>query len=130
MITSKIDLDIINTIINQSGRIQGVNRETLKQMLVGSMFNDDKFLLSDIEDGKMRAFLFATVERLDGEDVVFIQACHSDKDGTVQTILDKLIFWAKDLGIKKLVFMTKRNPLAWQRKYKFCKTYSVMERSI
>lgn len=130
MVQNVLDIETIDKIVNSSSKIEGLDRNTLKRMILGSLFNDQKFMMADIEDGQMRAFLFATIEVLDGEDVCFIQACNSDKAGSVQIILDKLIAWCVGLGLKRMVFMTKRNPLAWERKYKFSRKYHVMERVI
>lgn len=130
MVTDVLNVEMIEQIMNNAGKIEGISRDTLKQMLMGALFNENKFIISDIDDGKIRAFLFATIEKLDGSDVCFIQACYSDKDGVVQMLLNQTIQWSKNLGLTKIVFMTKRNPKAWERKYKFSKSYSVMERVI
>lgn len=74
--------------------------------------------MAEIEEGKPVGFMFANVQQLDGENCAFIQACFSKKKGNVQVMLDKLISWSKEIGIKRMVFMSKRNPKAWQRKYK------------
>lgn len=127
---TELDLRAIDVIINSSGMIEGLDRETLKKMILGSLFNDKKFIITDIENDKLRAFTFATVETLDGEDVCFVQAHHSNKQGMTQIMLDKLISWSKGLGLKRIVFMTKRHPKAWERKYQFTRKYYLMERAI
>lgn len=130
MIIPVLTLEDINQVINNAGDIIDLDRNELKRMVLGSMFNDEKFIMADVDEGKMKAFLFATIEVLNGEDVCYIQSCSSKKQGSVQEMLDKLIVWAKQRGLKRLVFMTQRNPLAWQRKYKFNQTSFVMQREI
>lgn len=130
MITTDLDIDTVDLIINSSGNIEGFNRFTLKQMILGNAFNDRKFLIVDVDKGELQAFTFATVETLDGEDVCFCQAHYSKKSGVTQIMLDKLISWSKGLGLKRIVFMTRRNPKAWERKYKFTRKYFLMEKEI
>lgn len=119
----------IEMIVNNAIQIDGLDVDVLKQMIIDSSL-ERKFVMADINDGQMKAFMFATVENLDGQDVCFIQACHSVKDGSVQVMLDKCIAWANEQGLKRIVFLTKRNPEAWERKYKFNEIYHVMAREI
>lgn len=130
MLAPVTEIETLDLIVNSSGMIEGLDRNALKDMIIGSMFNDHRFIMADIENKKLRAFIFATIETLDGEDVCFVQACGSNKPGVVQVMLDKMISWSKELGLKRIVFMTKRSPRAWERKYKFSKKYYVMERAI
>lgn len=129
MIKSVNDSKTIEMIIVNAVKIAGIDVEVLRKMILDSL-QERKFIIADINDGQMKAFMFATVENLDGQDVCFIQACHSVKDGSVQVMLDKCIGWSKNLGLEKIVFMTKRNPRAWERKYKFNEIYHVMARKI
>lgn len=119
----------IEMIILDAIHIAGIDVEVLKKMISDSLL-ENKFIIADIDNGQMKAFMFATVESLDGQEVCFIQACHSVKNGSVQVMLDKCIEWSKKLGLEKIIFMTKRNPRAWERKYKFNEIYHVMAREI
>lgn len=119
----------IEMVVVDAINIHGIDINALKNMISDSLL-EKRFIIADINNGQMMAFMFATVETLDGKDVCFIQACHSAKDGSCQIMLDKCIKWAKGLGLDSMVFMTNRNPKAWERKYKFSKIYSVMQRDI
>lgn len=130
MLTDMLDIELIEKVISTADNIEGLDRSALKVMMIRNLCTTKKFIMVDIDNDKVTSFMFATIESLDGQDVCFIQACASSKEGMVQVILDNLIKWSKNAGLKKVVFMTKRNPLAWERKYKFNKSYSVMERSI
>jgi len=127
---TELDLNVIEVITESSENIEGMTKEALKMMLIRNMCSNDKFVMYEIEGGKLKAFMFATIEGLDGQLVAFIQACYSEKEGSVQVMLDKLINWSVDRGIKKLMFMTKRNPKGFERKYKFNQTYTVLQREI
>lgn len=98
--------------------------------MIESLYESHRFMMADMDRTVCKGFMYATVEQFDGENSAFIQACYSEEDGNVQNMLDKLIVWAKKLNLRKLVFMTKRNPDAWHRKYKFNPIYTVMQREL
>ncbi len=130
MIIDVDDLHMVEAIIKDVHIIVDIDREVLRKMIIGSFLEDHRFIVAEIEEGKPVGFMFANVQQLDGENCAFIQACFSKKKGNVQVMLDKLISWSKEIGIKRMVFMSKRNPKAWQRKYKFNPIYTVMTRGV
>lgn len=123
-------METVELIVRGAIKIVGTDRNVLKRMILGSLLDEHKFIMADIDDGKLRAYMFATIENLNGEDVCFIQSCYSDKAGVVQKMLDKCIKWCNGLDIHRMVFMTQRSPRAWSRKYKFSLKSYVMEREI
>lgn len=130
LIQQVYDMETVELIVRGAVKIVGVDRNALKRMILGSLLDDQKFIMADREGDKLRAFMFATIENLNGEDVCFIQSCYSDKKDAVQQMLEKCIKWSKGLDIKRIVFMTQRSPNAWARKYKFKLKSYVMEREI
>lgn len=129
MISNISDSKSIEMLLVNAVKIAGIDVDVLRDMISDSE-REKKFIIADVNDGQMKAFMFATIETLDGDKVCFIQACHSVKNGSVQVMLDKCIEWAKKLGLSRVLFMTKRNPKAWERKYKFNEIYHVMAREI
>ena len=121
-------MDIIKKAIDKASIIEGVSRETLFGMVVDSIGKENKFIMIDVENEEVLGFMFATIEWFDGRNVCFIQACYSVKDGNVQIMLDKCIEWTKKFGLNRIVFMSKRNQEAWNRKYGFNNIYTVMEK--
>lgn len=92
---------------------------------------EDTLIVTDRVENKIRGIIITTIENIDNEDVAFIQLCVSNKKGNVNTMLDVVIDWAKNIqNVNKLYFMSKRNPKAWEKKYKFKEVYKVMKRSI
>jgi len=130
LIEQVTDVETVELVVRGAVKIVGIDRSVLKRMILGSMLDDQKFIMADREGEKLRAFMFATIENLNGEDVCFIQSCYSDKPEVVQKMLDKCIKWCHGLDIHRIVFMTQRSPRAWARKYKFKLKSYVMEREI
>lgn len=130
MIIEVNDLHVVEAIVSQSDIIVDLDKEALRKMIIGSFLEEYKFIVADFENNKVVGFMFANVQQLDGENCAFIQACFSTRKGNVDVMLEKLIKWAKGLKIKRMVFMSKRNPKAWERKYKFKPIYTVMTRGI
>jgi hypothetical protein len=92
--------------------------------------DQDAFIVSDIENDQTVGFMFATKEWFDGREVAFIQICYSYRNGGVDNMLDLLREWMINHRLTEMVFMTKRNPLAYQRRYKFNPVYTVMRKEI
>ncbi len=130
MIVITDNIGIIKKAIDNAIIIEGISRETLLQMVMDSIGANNRFIITDVEDGDIAGFMFATIEWFDGSNVAFIQACYSKKDGNVQVMLDKCMDWARGLGLSRIIFMSKRNPEAWNRKYKFDNLYTVMGRNL
>lgn len=66
-------------------------------------------------------FFVLQLGRTDG--VLFVPALSGDGEKLVPYILEE----GRKLGYKKVRFITKRNPKAWERKYGFKQTAYVME---
>lgn len=129
MIQDFISLDQVDKITRDANGLIGTDRDVLKNMLLTTLFIEDKFMMVDIE-GEIKAFMFATVEILDGEHVAFIHICYSKKSGAVDEMLRHLNKWASKRGIKRIIFMTKRNPRAFEKRYGFNDIYTVMEKKV
>ena len=107
--------------------IDGMKTESFMDMIDSE---DEAFVCSEYVNDKMVAFMFATEEEFDGQRTAFIQVCFSDKKGSVSKFLDLLKDWMNLKEIKHMVFMTKRNADAYERKYGFKEIYKVMHKEI
>jgi len=92
-----------------------------EDMVLNAMSNKDSLLLIDKKDDILRGFLFATIEGMDGEDVVFIHLSYVDpklfKIGN--ELLARVKLWAKEHKTNWIYMMTDRNIKGFQKKYGF-----------
>lgn len=115
-----------------AANIPDVPVDKLKKMMIDGLTCKTAKIILSKKDNEANAFLFATVDVFDGEDVVFIQTCYIDPNaGSVgREMLNMIDTWAKERGIKDVVMITPRNPKAYERKYRFELTSYVMKRRI
>lgn len=114
-------------IIKNISDIDNMNVIALKEMLCDER---DKFACSDYVGDKMVGFMFVTRETFDGNDSAFIQVCFSKRKGAVHQMLEELYKWMEERQIKKIYFMTNRNPIPFSIKYGFTPIYTVMYKEI
>ena len=123
---------LIPNILELAKGIDDVNQETLKELLIDCLQRKDAIILFSKKDEKLNSFLCATIEKLDGHDVVFIQSCFikPGMNGTGNEILNRVRHWGKQQGVEYIYIMTKRNPHAFKRKYNFDFCYNMMKRKV
>lgn len=112
---------LLPQIVDLAELIPETPKEKFKDMLYNGIAHDDTVIIVDKKDSTIKAFLFATMENYQGEEVAFIQLCyiHPEAPASGHEILNRLNIWAKKQGAKQLVFITKRKPRAYERKYHF-----------
>jgi len=113
----------IPKLIELAKTVQDANHEALERMLVAGMGRKDSRLFVFEKEEKIKAFMFVTVEEVEGEDAAFIQFCVSIPDANERNVVNELLNrtrgWAGELGLRWIYFMTRRDPRAYARKYKF-----------
>ena len=119
-----IDVDnpvLIPNILKLAENIDKIELGALNDMLVQGIQRDDaKILIEKVED-RVRGFCYATMDYMNGELVVFVQACHIEPDAPQagHELLNKLRQWGGSKGLRYMYFLSKRDSQAWNRKYKF-----------
>lgn len=136
----------VNQILEMARDVVGAPIEVLEKKLLQGMIHENSNILVDTEkDGEMRGFIFATVEELDGDKAVFIHLCvvkpqndpkknefnnRVNRQVLSHELLNRIEVWAKELGMKNMYFMTKRNPQVWERAFKFKLDYYLLKRVV
>jgi len=98
--------------------------DSLEDMLIKGLSSEKSKILVDDKNGNLRGFMYASIETLDGQAVVFIQASYikPDQNGAKfigHEFISKMRAWAREKNLKYLYIMTPRNPKPYTRKYKF-----------
>jgi len=113
----------IPNLIELSRAVPDSNPQALEKMLIAGMGRKDSRVFVFEREEKIKAFIFATVEEFEGEDAAFIQFCVSIPDANERNVVNELLnrvrTWAGELGLSNMYFMTRRDPRAYARKYKF-----------
>lgn len=115
---------LINRLLEMAKVVPDVNVKTLEKMLVEAITSKLSKIFVEEKGDEIRGFLLASVEELDGEDVIFIQFCvikpMSQKENNVGfELLNRVRLWGRDLGINYIYAITKRSPKGYIRKYGF-----------
>lgn len=123
---------LIPKILELASRIDKFEVDSLKNMLVDAITRDDSKILIEKKDEEVRGFLLSTVEFFNGEEVIFMQACYIEPDAPQagHEMLNKIRQWGEDLGLKNIYFISRRDPAAFLRKYKFDMVSHVLRRRI
>ena len=94
--------------------------EIRRRIIDGLGKPDTKIIVHKRKEG-ITGFIYATIERIDGQDVVFIQIAYvapsMEKIG--YELLNRIKSWAKEKQLEWIYTMTPRNPKPFMRKYKF-----------
>lgn len=103
--------------------VQGTPLEALKKFIYSTLNNDNTAAYMDWREPEVTGFIYATVETFDGERCAFIQfcvikPCKEDKSIGFE-LLTKVKTWAKAKGLKRIYFITQRNPRGFIYKYHF-----------
>lgn len=97
--------------------------DTLKNMVLTGINNKNTAIYIDNHNDDLRGCIYASIERWNGEDVGFIQLCVvkpiREEKYICFELLNKIRLWARLHNLKKLVFNTRRNYKAFERKYGF-----------
>jgi hypothetical protein len=125
---------LLNRVLDLAKNIPDMDTSVLGNMLTNALASKKAVILvSETREGELNGFAFATIENLDGEDAVFIQATYikpEDEKYTGFEFMTKMRLFGKDNRLNNIYMMTKRNPKAYMRKYKFEFAYTVLRRRI
>jgi len=114
--------------------IKDAPKANLSRMMKDGLSNLNEIILAYLEDYTVKGFLYATVDKFDGERSVFIQAAYMEPNkkylGVTEAAFDKLCYWAKQKGINRMDIITTRVPEAFQRRWGFAYTGTLMKRRI
>jgi len=101
--------------------IPGTPIDKVKKYFVKSVSSPDAKLYYEKHDNELRAYIYASIEELDGSDVVFIHSCYGNPKAKhiVRQLLNMIEKWGQSKGINDVYMMTNRNPKAYERKYRF-----------
>ena len=108
-------------IFKMAEKIPNVKKSVMEEMLTKALSRQDAKIIADIQGNEYVGFIFASVESLNGEDIIFIHLSYI-KPGLVNSgheLLARLKLWSKFLGIKGLVASTHRSVKGFEHKYKF-----------
>lgn len=124
----------INSLVEMSNGIVKTSTVELKNRLIGAIADKNGKVFIDKVDKTIRGFLYCSVENLDGDNVLFVHLCVVVPGEKQRLLTNELINqaekFARSKNIKNLVFMTRRNPKAFERKYKFKLEYYLMTRKV
>jgi len=129
----KIDSPVlIPKILKLAEKMDKVEVDVLQNMLTQGLSRDDSMILIEQKDDEIRGFFYATTDYMNGELVVFVQACFIEPDAPQagHEMLNKVRNWGGKKGLRYIYFMTKRESDGWERKYKFVTVSHLLRRRI
>lgn len=116
---------------------KGITRATdeqVKEHLISALTHKDGKVFVDKGVHGYRGFLYCSSEQLDGKNVLFIHLCVIKPGDKQRALTNELISfaekYARSIGLGTMVFLTSRNPKAFERKYKFKLEYYMMTRKV
>jgi len=122
---------LLYQILDLAKEIPDTPIDVLENMLLKGIGSPDARIVVDKKDEHLRGFMFGSIERFQGEDVVFVQSCYVSPKApnTFHDLVANMNAWAKDRFIKSIICMTQR-PEAFARKYKFKILTHVVKREV
>jgi len=122
---------LLYQIIDLAKEIPDTPIDVLENMLLKGIGSKDARIVVDKKDDIVRGFIFGSIERFQGEDVVFVQSCYVRPEAahTFHDLVANVNAWAKERFIKSIICMTQR-PEAFARKYKFTILTHVVKREV
>lgn len=98
-----------------------LDNKTIKRIIIEYLQADEGILYAEEKDGEPTGFVFATPVYYEGEDVLFIQFSYIRRGNpnTGHEFMARLKKECQERGIKRMLFITKRKPDGFIRKYKF-----------
>ena len=125
---------VVPKIMELAKVVPGTPIEYLEKMLLDAIGDKLSAIYYHDKEGAVKGFIFASEETWESERVAFIQFCVVMPDSYENFICFELItkirLWAKDRGIKTMIFSTKRNYKPFVRKYKFELTGYILKRPV
>lgn len=120
MIHELTDKALIPELVRMAGEMTSAPTRTLHNMLSGAIGSGyAKVFLEEVQ-GYVEGYIFATIERYNGEDAGFIQmACVRPTSKIGPSLLEEVEKWCKGEGLKNIYFICYRDPAPFCRKYKF-----------
>jgi N-acetylglutamate synthase-like GNAT family acetyltransferase len=112
---------LIPRLLEMAKSIPDMPISELEKMLVGSISSHTAKIFVEEKEDEIRGFVFCSNEVFDGKDACFIQVCAIKplNENIGYELLHKVKMWAKDNKLEFMYFITKRNPKAFEKKYKF-----------
>lgn len=122
MILELDNILLIPRITELMKEILPVSVNTFENMIVDAMASKKALILIDKKDEEIRGFVFATIEQMEAEDIVFIQISYirPEYPKIGFELLARVRTWAKKMEIKNWIYMiTPRDIKGFEKKYKF-----------
>jgi N-acetylglutamate synthase-like GNAT family acetyltransferase len=119
---------LINKVLDLAKNIPNTNIITLEKMLIKMLGSKKAKVYIAEKNNEPIGFIFGTLEQINGENCVFIQATYIKPDKEERYIgfefLTKMRLFARDSDVDWLYIMTSRKPEGYIRKYhfEFCST--------
>ncbi len=123
---------IIPQLVDMAKVVPGTPIEVMKRLLVGAVYDENSRVFVDKQDGVVKGFIYGSIERREGEPVVYVQFCVvlPTERYTCPELLSRMEAWARERKIKNIVFVTRRNWRAYARKYRFSFDGTILKRSV
>ena len=113
----------VNKIIELAKDVKNTPIDKLRRFILESLNNPNAIIYVDRVDDGIKGFVFATIEKWQCEDALFIHMCAiksiPEEKYAGCELLTKLKLFAKERNIKILLMATQRNYKAFERKYGF-----------
>ena len=132
--------DIDNTlllapVLEMAKKVEDIPPDQVKQMLIDGIASKHAKLQveKNREYGQVMGFIFATLEKMNGEDCVFIQITYVEPGPTNKYVffelLLKIMLWAKDMKVN-WVYAISQRPKVFIKKYKFQEAGTLLKRGV
>lgn len=123
---------LIPQILKLAENIPETPLDKLKDMLLSAVDDREAKILIEKKDEDIRGFIFATIEKVDGERAAFIQSCYitPDMQGIGHELLTRIRTWAKENNLQNIYMMTKRDYKSFMRKYHFEFCYFILKKGV
>ncbi|MFA6142518.1 MAG: hypothetical protein WC738_04395 [Candidatus Omnitrophota bacterium] len=122
----------INEILQLADNIPDMQVKALEKMLIDGITSKNAKILVQKIDGKITSFVYAAMMEYCGEDVILIPVCYINPSDKYigHEFMTRLNRWAEEVGFKSLIMITRRNPVGFERKYKFKSIATVLKREV
>jgi hypothetical protein len=122
---------LLYQILDLAKEIPDTPIDVLENMLLQGIGSPDARIVVDKKGDEVRGFMFGSIERFQGENVVYIQSCYVSPKAphAFHELYANINTWAKEKFIKTVIAMTQR-PEAFARKYKFTILTHVVKREV
>ena len=125
---------LIGKILELARIIPDIPVDVLEKMLLLGISDKDSAIYIFKKDDEIIGIIFASKETWMGKKTCFIQVCAIKPVPKEKFIgfelLMKIRLWAKEKGLKDMIFVCKRNYKPFTRKYKFALDGFILKRSV